>query len=115
MDREAWRAAVHGVAKSRTQLSDWTEHYTKHLDTPCEAVIQGLFCTHFIGQAVETESKSPRQGYAEVMEALKSATNSRPRPGPLHPTPPALKPHVRLMIIALCVCSSNAKSEGQGP
>ena len=25
MDREAWRAAVHGVAKSWTQLSDWTE------------------------------------------------------------------------------------------
>ena len=25
MDREAWRAAFHGVAKSRTQLSDWTE------------------------------------------------------------------------------------------
>ena len=25
MDREAWRAAVHGVAKSRTLLSDWTE------------------------------------------------------------------------------------------
>ena len=24
-DREAWRAAVHGVAKSRTWLSDWTE------------------------------------------------------------------------------------------
>ena len=24
-DREAWRAAVRGVAKSRTQLSDWTE------------------------------------------------------------------------------------------
>ena len=24
MDREAWRAAIHGVAKSRTQLSDWT-------------------------------------------------------------------------------------------
>ena len=24
MDREAWRAAVHGVAKSRTQLSDFT-------------------------------------------------------------------------------------------
>ena len=27
MDREAWRAAVHGVAKSRTQLSDWTDLY----------------------------------------------------------------------------------------
>ena len=25
MDREAWRAAVHGVAKSWTLLSDWTE------------------------------------------------------------------------------------------
>ena len=25
MDREAWRAAIHGVAKSRTQLSNWTE------------------------------------------------------------------------------------------
>ena len=25
MDREAWRAAVHGVTKSRTRVSDWTE------------------------------------------------------------------------------------------
>ena len=25
MDREAWRAAIHGVAKNRTRLSDWTE------------------------------------------------------------------------------------------
>ena len=25
MDREAWRATVHGVANSRTRLSDWTE------------------------------------------------------------------------------------------
>ena len=25
MDREAWHAAIHEVAKSRTQLSDWTE------------------------------------------------------------------------------------------
>ena len=31
MDREAWRAAVHGVAKSRTRLSDGTElnHLTR--------------------------------------------------------------------------------------
>ena len=40
MDREAWRAAIHGVAKSRTRLSDWTEscHTSKtstcHLKTP---------------------------------------------------------------------------------
>ena len=32
MDREAWRAAVHGVAKSRTRLSNWTElNWTEHV------------------------------------------------------------------------------------
>ena len=25
MDREAWRASIHGVAKSWTRLSNWTE------------------------------------------------------------------------------------------
>ena len=31
MDREAWRAVVHGVAKSRTRLRDWTElNWTIH-------------------------------------------------------------------------------------
>ena len=28
MDREAWRAALHGVAKSRTRLSDWADWVT---------------------------------------------------------------------------------------
>ena len=34
MDREAWRAAIHGVAKSWTWLSDWTElrHHLKILN-----------------------------------------------------------------------------------
>ena len=32
MDREAWRAAVRGVTKSRTRLSDFTSlHFTKYL------------------------------------------------------------------------------------
>ena len=31
MDREAWRAAFHGVVKSRTRLSDWTELNTSYL------------------------------------------------------------------------------------
>ena len=28
MDREAWHAEVHGVAKSQTQLSNWTDWLT---------------------------------------------------------------------------------------
>ena len=31
MDREDWRAAVHGVAKGRTRLSDWTELIDQHI------------------------------------------------------------------------------------
>ena len=31
MDREAWRAAIHGVTKSQTRLSDWTELKCKSL------------------------------------------------------------------------------------
>ena len=33
MDREAWRAAIHGVAKSRTGLSDWTDWLTEYQET----------------------------------------------------------------------------------
>ena len=35
MDREAWHAAIHGVAKSRTQLSEWTElNWTEYFRKP---------------------------------------------------------------------------------
>ena len=49
MDREAWRAAIHGVAKSQTQLSDWTElHWTPDSQTipppyPCPWQLQVCF------------------------------------------------------------------------
>ena len=33
IDREAWRAVIHGVTKSRTRLSDWTEYNST--DTCC--------------------------------------------------------------------------------
>ena len=32
MDREAWHATVHGVTKSQTWLSNWTEIYSKELN-----------------------------------------------------------------------------------
>ena len=33
MDREVWRAAVHGVTKSQKWLSDWTETELKALES----------------------------------------------------------------------------------
>ena len=39
-DREAWRAAVHGVTKSQTRLSDWT--------TVPSSIIYYVFQNHFI-------------------------------------------------------------------
>ena len=42
MDREACRAAVHGVAKSQTWLSDWTELMYAYI---CKTRVR--FCTHY--------------------------------------------------------------------
>ena len=40
MDREAWRAEVHGVTKSRTQLTDWTELNWKIKEVQSSLVVQ---------------------------------------------------------------------------
>ena len=49
MDREAWRAMVHGVSKSRTWLSNWTElnwtqqDYWSQTWLPVKRLFSGLF------------------------------------------------------------------------
>ena len=44
MDREAWHAAIHGVAKSRTWLSDWTElNWTEPSSELWPAEFHGLY------------------------------------------------------------------------
>ena len=49
MDRESWRAAVHGVKKSWTQLRDWTELPSELVDF-CDIIIcsESKFCDWFL-------------------------------------------------------------------
>ena len=39
MDRAAWRAAIHGVAESRTRLNDWTELNSKRPQKPKQSLL----------------------------------------------------------------------------
>ena len=39
MDREAWRAAIHGVEKSWTRLSDWSDLIGKNREAAGEAIL----------------------------------------------------------------------------
>jgi len=49
MDREAWRAAVHGVAKSQTRLSGWTElNWSNRISSGSGKVFAPNWCTHVI-------------------------------------------------------------------
>ena len=40
MDRKAWHAAVRGVTKSRTQMSDWTENDKKQEEVNEKTVVR---------------------------------------------------------------------------
>ena len=43
MDREVWLAEIHGVAKSQTQLSDWTELNFSFIRGHCSVQIGSSF------------------------------------------------------------------------
>ena len=87
MDREAWHAAVHGVAKSQTLLRDWTELKAQALSMaskalviipgPCLSLLPQLRCkeTNFhsccfvspaVVRALERESDRWRAGYVSA-------------------------------------------------
>ena len=52
MDREAWHAAIHGVAKSRTWLRDWTE-LTEYMHSS----IDGGFCCNTMERKSDGSSR----------------------------------------------------------
>ena len=53
MDREAWHAAIHGVAKNRTQLSHWTElNWTKSVSSSIN------WEQHFLPKRIVIKSKA---------------------------------------------------------
>ena len=52
MDREAWRAAIHGVAKSRTWLSDWTE-LNPNLSIPLPLLYMLLFSCSVMSDSLQ--------------------------------------------------------------
>ena len=68
-DREAWRAAVHGVSKDRIQLSDWTEL----TDALRESTVKGKQLT--VAVAEEYLTWDPKDGFAGGSEGKESAGN----------------------------------------
>ena len=66
MDREAWRTAVHGIAKSWTWLSDWTEYIHIYTHTTLSTYKVDLFYSFICSWAF-------RLGYIHVLAIINSA------------------------------------------
>ena len=63
MDREAWRAAIHGVAKSRTRLSDWTElNWIRNWGFPLSSVGKESTCNAGDPSSIPGLGRSPGEG-----------------------------------------------------
>ena len=63
MDREAWRAAVHGVAKSRTRLSDCTDWLTITLNLSQV----GCLCPHYLVLLLEFNLVPSSESHSSVI------------------------------------------------
>ena len=58
MDREAWSAAVHVVAKGRTQLNDWTDASWNKPNTEKQILSDLTYMWNFRKSDLESESRT---------------------------------------------------------
>ena len=64
MDREAWRAVVHGVAKSRTQLCDFTFTFHFHGESQGQGSLVGC---HLWGRTESDATEATQQQQQQHM------------------------------------------------
>ena len=107
MDREAWRAAVHGIAKSWTQLSDWTELnwvivpdwlFAIPWTVACQAPLSMEFSRqeYWSGLPFPSPGDLPYPGIKHRSSALQS--NSLPSKPPGKPLSSAILPKVNIRM-----------------
>ena len=102
MDREAWHAAVHGVTKSQTWLSDWTGHSSIHIST------QFSFLIFFL--SLDVVPKIPQHGRKTCLSEFNSHWgNTREREAELSQTVdwktcPSLEKDIHILISGNCRC-----------
>ena len=63
MDREAWRAAIHGVSKSKTRLSDWTELNIYQCTAQYAFMYPICICQSYLNKAGEKKVKKKTKVY----------------------------------------------------
>ena len=66
MDREVWRAAVHGVTKSQTQLSDWTDLTDQLMNKKSMFIILIHWSLGFIPMKAKKMATLQREGGQDV-------------------------------------------------
>ena len=71
MDREAWCAAIHGVTKSRTRLSDWTE--LKLSLGPLKTYLERLYIIYILPNPTSTDFKQ----FYFIMGGMKKIPNTK--------------------------------------
>ena len=82
-DREAWHAAVHGVIKSQTWLSDWTPTFKKYLrDLPGGPAVKNLPCDAEdtgVNPAQGTEAPFAQEQLSPLLQLHPGAQTLQPR------------------------------------